>query len=87
MFENVRFVFFDVGSTLLFANRERMLEPLHARGFRPSEQQLRAMECTVKNEFDEVMERVGSPTMDSGIGSIRVCSRTCTWRMNHCGSS
>jgi putative hydrolase of the HAD superfamily len=59
MFENVRFVFFDVGSTLLFANRERMLEPLHARGFRPSEQQLRAMECTVKNEFDEVMERGG----------------------------
>jgi putative hydrolase of the HAD superfamily len=59
MFENVRFVFFDVGSTLLFANRERMLEPLYARGFRPSEQQLRAMECRVKNEFDEVMEHGG----------------------------
>lgn len=59
MFKNVRFVFFDVGSTLLFANRERMLEPLYARGFRPSEQQLRAVECRVKNEFDEIMEHGG----------------------------
>jgi HAD superfamily hydrolase (TIGR01509 family) len=59
MFESVRFVFFDVGSTLLFANRERMLEPLHARGIRPSEEQLKSMECTVKNEFDAVMEQDG----------------------------
>jgi HAD superfamily hydrolase (TIGR01509 family) len=59
MFENLRFVFFDVGSTLLFANRERMLEPLYARGIRPSERELRAMECRVKNEFDAVMEQDG----------------------------
>src|SRR5215468_3068579 len=59
MFENVRFVFFDVGSTLLFANRERMLEPLYARGVRPSEEQLKKMECRVKNEFDAVMEHDG----------------------------
>jgi HAD superfamily hydrolase (TIGR01509 family) len=59
MFENVRFVFFDVGSTLLFANRERMLEPLHARGIRPSEELLKSMECKVKNEFDAVMEKDG----------------------------
>jgi putative hydrolase of the HAD superfamily len=55
MFKKLRFVFFDVGSTLLFANRERMLEPLYARGIRPSEQELRAMECRVKNEFDDAM--------------------------------
>jgi putative hydrolase of the HAD superfamily len=55
MFENLQFVFFDVGSTLLFANRERMLEPLYARGIRPSEAELRAMECRVKNEFDDAM--------------------------------
>lgn len=59
MFENVRFVFFDVGSTLLFANRERMLEPLHARGIRPAEEQLKNVECRVKNEFDTVMELDG----------------------------
>jgi HAD superfamily hydrolase (TIGR01509 family) len=61
MFENLRFVFFDVGSTLLFADRERMLEPLYARGIRPSEAELRAMECRVKNEFDDVMEHGGKP--------------------------
>ena len=61
MFENLRFVFFDVGSTLLFANRERMLEPLYARGIRPSEAELRAMECRVKNEFDDAMGHGHTP--------------------------
>ena len=54
-----QFVFFDVGSTLLFANRERMLAPLYKRGFVPSEQDLRALECTVKNEFDALLEHAG----------------------------
>lgn len=61
MFENLRFVFFDVGSTLLFSNREQMLGPLYAHGIRPSEQELRVMECRVKNEFDDVMEHGGKP--------------------------
>jgi hypothetical protein len=56
-----RYVFFDVGSTLVFANRERMLEPLHQRGVRPPETQLRRLECQVKNEFDEVMVHGGEP--------------------------
>jgi HAD superfamily hydrolase (TIGR01549 family) len=59
MTRQLRFVFFDVGSTLLFANRERMLAPLFERGIRPPEQQLREMECRVKNEFDEVFEHGG----------------------------
>lgn len=59
MERKLRSVFFDVGSTLLFANRERMLGPLYERGIRPSEQQLREMECWVKNQFDEVMEHGG----------------------------
>jgi HAD superfamily hydrolase (TIGR01509 family) len=54
-----RFVFFDVGSTLLFANRERMLGPLYGRGIVPSEQKLRELECQVKNEFDAIMEQDG----------------------------
>jgi HAD superfamily hydrolase (TIGR01509 family) len=59
MAREIRFVFFDVGSTLLFANRERMLAPLYERGIRPSEEALREMECRVKNQFDEVLEHGG----------------------------
>jgi HAD superfamily hydrolase (TIGR01509 family) len=54
-----KFVFFDVGSTLLFANRERMLQPLYERGIVPSEQELRSLECIVKNQFDEILEHDG----------------------------
>ena len=54
-----KFVFFDVGSTLLFANRDRMLQPLYERGIVPSEKDLRALECTVKNEFDDILEHDG----------------------------
>jgi len=55
----LEFIFFDVGSTLLFANRDRMLAPLHARGIRPSEEQLLAVERTAKNEFDDILEHGG----------------------------
>ena len=54
-----KFVFFDVGSTLLFANRDRMLQPLYDRGIVPSEKDLRALECIVKNEFDDILEHYG----------------------------
>jgi HAD superfamily hydrolase (TIGR01509 family) len=54
-----KFVFFDVGSTLLFANRDRMLQPLYDRGIVPSEKELRALECIVKNEFDDILEHDG----------------------------
>jgi HAD superfamily hydrolase (TIGR01509 family) len=54
-----RFVFFDVGSTLLFGNRERMLAPLRERKIVPSEQLLRALESEVKNQFDDILEHDG----------------------------
>jgi HAD superfamily hydrolase (TIGR01509 family) len=54
-----KFVFFDVGSTLLFANRDRMLQPLYERGIVPSEKDLWALECIVKNEFDDILEHDG----------------------------
>lgn len=54
-----KFVFFDVGSTLLFANRDRMLQPLYERGIVPSEKDLRGLECIVKNEFDDILEHDG----------------------------
>jgi HAD superfamily hydrolase (TIGR01549 family) len=59
-----KFIFFDVGNTLLFANRERILAPLYERGIRPSEPQLRAIERRTKNEFDDIVEHGG--TVDHG---------------------
>lgn len=68
MFENLRFVFFDVGTTLLFANRPRILEPLYRRNVVPSDELLRALECEVKNKFDDVLEHGGKP--DHGFWSM-----------------
>jgi len=55
----IEFVFFDVGNTLLFANRKQMLAPLHARGIHPPEGQLQAIERLTKNEFDDIVEHGG----------------------------
>jgi putative hydrolase of the HAD superfamily len=59
MSKNLRFVFFDVGNTLLFANRPRILAPLHLRGIVPTEEQLRGLEGEVKNKFDDIVEHGG----------------------------
>lgn len=63
-----KFIFFDVGNTLLFANRDRMLAPLYKRGIRPSEEQLRAAERRTKNEFDDLVEHGGK--IDHGFWNI-----------------
>jgi len=49
-------IFFDVGNTLLFPNRQRILGPLFERGVRPSEDHLRAIERQTKQEFDALMQ-------------------------------
>ena len=49
-----RFIFFDVGNTLLFPNRARMLEPIPA-GRHPSLEEWRALERRTKHEFDAGM--------------------------------
>ena len=49
-------LFFDVGNTLLFPNRERMLRSLHARKVFPSEELLRKVERQTKPEFDALLE-------------------------------
>jgi HAD superfamily hydrolase (TIGR01509 family) len=49
-------LFFDVGNTLLFPNRERMLRSLHARNIFPSEELLRKVERQTKPEFDALLE-------------------------------
>jgi putative hydrolase of the HAD superfamily len=50
-----RTVFFDVGNTLLFPNREKTLAPL-PREHRPTLAQWQALECRTKAEFDRRME-------------------------------
>jgi putative hydrolase of the HAD superfamily len=56
----IRNIFFDVGNTLLFPNRERIHAPLVARGFTPSSEHLRDLECRIKNKFDGMMTANGS---------------------------
>jgi HAD superfamily hydrolase (TIGR01509 family) len=52
-------VFFDVGNTLLFPDRQRILAPLHARKVVPSIEQLHAIERRTKREFD-LMQQDGT---------------------------
>lgn len=52
-------IFFDVGNTLLFPNRERILAPLSKRGVIPSAEQLAALERRTKKEFDHMLEAIG----------------------------
>jgi len=65
MNSNIKIVFFDVGNTLLFPNRERIHAPLAQRGFVPDGEHLRDLECRTKNEFDGIMtgltKKTGSP--------------------------
>jgi HAD superfamily hydrolase (TIGR01509 family) len=50
----LRFIFFDVGNTLLFPNRERILSPLPTDSH-PTLQQWQALERRTKKEFDDGM--------------------------------
>jgi HAD superfamily hydrolase (TIGR01509 family) len=49
-----RFIFFDVGNTLLFPNRARMLAPLPADRH-PTLERWQALERRTKQEFDQTM--------------------------------
>jgi putative hydrolase of the HAD superfamily len=60
MNSSIKFIFFDVGNTLLFPNRERIHAPLAARGFSPSADLLRNLERKTKNQFDARMVKDGS---------------------------
>ncbi len=50
-----RVIFFDVGNTLLFPNRAKMLAPISS-GRHPTLQQWQALERRTKNEFDQGMQ-------------------------------
>jgi putative hydrolase of the HAD superfamily len=50
--KRLRVIFFDAGNTLVFTNLERTLSPLHARGIKPSREQLHASERAAKRKLD-----------------------------------
>jgi FMN phosphatase YigB (HAD superfamily) len=60
MNSKLKAIFFDVGNTLLFPNRERIHAPLAECGFAPDSEHLRDLECRTKNQFDGIMTNNGS---------------------------
>jgi FMN phosphatase YigB (HAD superfamily) len=54
-----RAIFFDVGNTLLFPNRERILNSLYQRKLVPSVELWQALERKTKNEFDAILQQDG----------------------------
>lgn len=60
MVSNITTIFFDVGNTLLFPNRERIHAPLTDRGLTPDPELLRDLERRTKNQFDARMAQNGS---------------------------
>jgi len=60
MLAEVRVIFFDVGNTLLFPNRERIHAPLAALGVTPTPEHLRDVERRTKNQFDTMLAANGS---------------------------
>jgi HAD superfamily hydrolase (TIGR01509 family) len=61
-------LFFDVGNTLLFPDRGKMLRALHERNIFPSSELLQKIECQTKREFDSLQE--GHSTVDHGFWHI-----------------
>src|SRR5579863_2005836 len=61
-----RVIFFDIGNTLLFPNRAKMLAPL-ASDRHPSLEQWQALERRTKAEFDQGMQ---SGRVDHGFWAI-----------------
>jgi HAD superfamily hydrolase (TIGR01549 family) len=56
----VSYIFFDVGNTLLFPDRKKILAPLHQRNLDPTIEQWHAVERETKRKFDELMQH-GNP--------------------------
>ena len=61
-------LFFDVGNTLLFPNRQRMLRSLHEREIFPREELMHEVERQTKREFDALLESHAS--VDHGFWNI-----------------
>jgi len=61
----LRAIFFDIGGTLLFPDRELILAPLLGRGLSPSARQLAAAERAAK----AVLDRAPAPAAASGLSA------------------
>jgi len=59
----LRFIFFDVGHTLLFPDWKFILQPLTKRGCEPTLEQLRAIDRKTRKDFDESAAGAGSPNI------------------------
>ncbi len=59
-------IFFDVGGTIVLANYDRTLEPLMARGIRPTGAELAAAEKTAKSRLDSQILQQGKLSVDNG---------------------
>lgn len=64
----IQALFFDVGNTLLFPNRKKMLRALHERGVFPAEDLLHGIERETKREFDALL--VSHAAVDHGFWHI-----------------
>ena len=53
----LKVVFFDVGNTLLFPDRTKILTPLYEQNISPPSEFLRDLECRTKHEFDAILEQ------------------------------
>src|SRR5258708_1192126 len=60
MNSTVKVIFFDVGNTLLFPNRERIHAPLTERGILLASNHLPDLERRTKNRFDGMMIEDGA---------------------------
>jgi putative hydrolase of the HAD superfamily len=60
MNSGIKTIFFDVGNTLLFPNREHIHRPLAERGIVPNIEHLRDLECRTKIKFDGMMTTNGN---------------------------
>ena len=60
MTPQLKVIFFDVGNTLLFPNRQRIHAPLTERGIVPTPEHLRDLECRTKNLYDGLMTKNGN---------------------------
>jgi putative hydrolase of the HAD superfamily len=59
-------IFFDVGGTIVLANYDRTLEPLMARGVRPTGAELAAAEKAAKSRLDSQILQQGKISVDNG---------------------
>jgi putative hydrolase of the HAD superfamily len=56
----LRAIFFDVGNTLLFPDRETILKSLYRRNIQPTLEQWQAIERATKRSFDDLMQHNGA---------------------------